>query len=100
MIHLNAIKRGRAGRSHQPQSKLEAACHSVENGFPVAVAACNEAGKPSLVIATYVLWFLWNLVEGRCVITSGSWTQLESQLLSGLREFSGRLLVQFQEFSI
>jgi hypothetical protein len=39
---------------------------AIENGFPVAVASCNGWGKTSVVLATAILWFLWNFPKGRC----------------------------------
>jgi len=61
---------------------------AIENKFPVALATCNGAGKTSIILGSAVLWFLWHFPRGRCVITSGSWTQLTEQLFMGLREFS------------
>lgn len=63
---------------------------AIENGFPVALATCNGYGKTSVVLATAILWFLWNWPKGRCPVTSGSWLQLKEQLFAGLRAFSNR----------
>jgi phage terminase large subunit len=44
-----------------------------------------------VILPAAILWFLFNNPRGRCVVTSGSWTQLENQLFSGLRRYSGEL---------
>jgi hypothetical protein len=42
--------------------------------------------------------FLWHFPCGRCVITSGSWTQLTEQLFMDLREFSTKPLFRGWSF--
>ena len=71
---------------------------AIENKFPVALATCNGAGKTSIILGSAVLWFLWHFPRGRCVITSGSWTQLTEQLFMGLREFSTKPLFRGWSF--
>jgi hypothetical protein len=71
---------------------------AIENKFPVALATCNGAGKTSIILGSAVLWFLWHFPRGRCVITSGSWTQLTEQLFMGLREFSAKSLFRGWSF--
>src|SRR3981081_2123523 len=65
---------------------------AIENGFPVALATCNGWGKTSVILATAILWFLWNFPKGRCPVASGSWIQLKEQLFAGLRVFSNRAI--------
>jgi phage terminase large subunit len=62
---------------------------AIELGKPVALATANGAGKSTIILPAAILWFLFNNPRGRCVVTSGSWTQLENQLFSGLRQYSG-----------
>jgi hypothetical protein len=71
---------------------------AIEAGFPIALATCNGGGKSTVILPAAILWFLWNFPRGRCVVTSGSWTQLESQLFCGLREYSWRTLFRGYEF--
>jgi hypothetical protein len=71
---------------------------AIQERFPVALATCNGGGKSTVILPAAILWFLWNFPRGRCVVTSGSWTQLESQLFCGLREYSGRSLFRGWEF--
>jgi hypothetical protein len=71
---------------------------AIENGFPVALATCNGAGKTSVIISSAILWFLWSFPKGRCVVTSGSWTQLTEQLFESLRGFSQKTLFRGWQF--
>src|SRR5215471_12215114 len=49
-------------------------------GLPVALCAANGSGKTQIVIASFILWFLYSFPKGICPVTSGSWTQLSDQL--------------------
>lgn len=49
-------------------------------GLPVALCAANGSGKTQVVIASFILWFLYSFPRGICPVTSGSWTQLSEQL--------------------
>lgn len=51
---------------------------------PTSLVAANGSGKTQRVIAASVLWFLWRFPAGTCPITSGSWTQIETQLFPAL----------------
>lgn len=49
-------------------------------GLPTALCAANGSGKTQVVIASFILWFLYSFPRGICPVTSGSWTQLSEQL--------------------
>jgi phage terminase large subunit len=51
---------------------------------PTALCANNESGKTTRVAALAVLWFFLRYPRGKCVMTSGSWTQIETQLFPAL----------------
>src|SRR4051812_34266229 len=67
-------------------------------GFNTAIATANASGKSSLLIPSFVLWFLYNWPRSRCPITSGSWTQLLAQAFGGLRAFQGHPAFQRWQF--
>lgn len=54
---------------------------------PVALAAANESGKTTFVVAPLVLWFLWAFPEGKVVITSGAFRQVSHQLWPAMQKF-------------
>jgi phage terminase large subunit len=66
---------------------------AVGQRIPTALAAANESGKTSCVAVSLVLWFLWRYGDagGKIVITSGSWLQLETQLMPAIRRQSSIL---------
>ncbi len=49
-----------------------------------AMVAANEAGKTTRIAAPLVAWFFLCFPKGKCVVTSGSWTQLETQLFPSI----------------
>jgi len=49
-----------------------------------ALCASNESGKTTRVAAMLVLWFFLAFPKGKCVMTSGSWMQVESQLFPAI----------------
>ena len=49
-----------------------------------ALLAANESGKTTRVAANLVLWFFLAFPKGKCVMTSGSWLQIESQLFPAI----------------
>jgi hypothetical protein len=53
---------------------------AVGKGFPSALCAVNGSGKSSTVISALLIWFLSEYPAGRCIITSGSWSQLKARL--------------------
>jgi len=58
--------------------------------YAVSLRAANESGKTTTVIAASLLWFLdmFGRAGGRVVVTSGSWRQVESQLIPAIRRFA------------
>lgn len=54
---------------------------------PTSFVAANGAGKTQRVIAPAILWFLWRFPQGTCPVTSGSWTQIETQLFPALQAY-------------
>jgi len=62
---------------------------ALEAGYPTAALVCNSGGKSSIIIATAVLWFLWNWPNGRATVISGSWHQVETQLWPAINSYSG-----------
>lgn len=53
-------------------------------GPPTAIAAANGSGKTTALIGPAVAWFLNRYPRGKCVITSGSFNQLQNQLWPAL----------------
>jgi hypothetical protein len=66
---------------------------AIQAGYPVAALVCNSGGKSSILIATAVLWFLYNWPGGRCTVISGSWHQVETQLWPAINSY--RVLPHF-----
>ena len=48
----------------------------IEAGHPIALTACNGAGKTSAVLVAATLWCLFNWPRARIIVTSASWSQL------------------------
>jgi hypothetical protein len=71
---------------------------SVGKRFPTCVCAPNGSGKSSVTLTVAILWFLKEHPKGRCVVTSGSWSQLKSQVFDSLRRFSGLDIFRGWEF--
>jgi hypothetical protein len=71
---------------------------SVGKRFPTCVCAPNGSGKSSVTLTVAILWFLKEHPKGRCVVTSGSWSQLKSQVFDSLRRFSGLDIFHGWEF--
>lgn len=67
-------------------------------GWPCVVCAPNGSGKSSVTLTAAILWFLAEFPRGRAVVTSGSWSQLKSQLFDSLRRFSNHPLFRGFEF--
>lgn len=59
-------------------------------GPPVVVAAANGSGKTAKLVAPLVMWFLSRFPQGQCVITSGSFRQVEKQLWPAMRVYKRR----------
>lgn len=47
--------------------------------------AGNAAGKDSFFIAPTAVWFIWTNIRSKCIITSASFNQLQSQTESNIR---------------
>jgi hypothetical protein len=62
---------------------------AIQAGYPTAALVCNAGGKSSVLIATAVLWFLYNWPGGRCTVISGSWHQVETQLWPAINAYQG-----------
>jgi hypothetical protein len=51
----------------------------------VALRTCNESGKTRKVIAGAILWHMETFQRSTTVVTSGSWLQIEGQLIPSLK---------------
>lgn len=59
-------------------------------GSRVTLRCCNEAGKTTRILCGRILWHLAMWPKGMAVVTSGSWRQIQNQLMPALRGY-GRL---------
>jgi hypothetical protein len=64
---------------------------AVGRGLPTALLAANGSGKTRRVIAPLLLWLLYSFPRAVGKMTSGSWQQIQEQLLPALDEFRPRL---------
>lgn len=55
-------------------------------GWPTSLLTCNGAGKTAIIAAWAVSWFFYRYPRGKLVATSGSWTQLSTQLWPSLSQ--------------
>ncbi len=55
-----------------------------------ALVAANGSGKTACVNVVLLLWFLYTHPKGIAMVTSGSWTQLKTQLWPNLKEHAAR----------
>ncbi len=67
------------------------AMEAVGQGLPTALLAANASGKTKRVIAPLLLWLLFSFPKAVGKMTSGSWQQIQEQLLPALNEFKPRL---------
>ena len=58
------------------------------SGFNTALVTSNGAGKTSVLIPSFVLWFLHTFPTGQCVITSGTALQLEHQIFGAIQRYA------------
>jgi phage terminase large subunit len=61
---------------------------AMASGFNTALVTSNGAGKTSVLIPSFVLWFLHNFPTGRIVITSGTALQLEHQIFGAIQRYA------------
>ncbi len=59
-------------------------------GRRTALVAANGSGKTARVNVVLLLWFLYTYPQGVAMVTSGSWTQLETQLWPNLQQYAAR----------
>ena len=71
---------------------------AVAAGYPTALCAPNGSGKSSRVVTYLILWFLHEYPKGRVIVTSGSWSQLENQIFTSLKNFAAHPFFQGWEF--
>jgi hypothetical protein len=71
---------------------------AVGKRYPTALCAVNGSGKSSTVISALLIWFMSEYPAGRCVITSGSWSQLKAQVFDSARRFSELPICRGWEF--
>jgi hypothetical protein len=64
---------------------------AVAQGIPTALLAANASGKTKRVIAPLLLWLLFSFPKAVGKMTSGSWQQIQEQLLPTFAEFKPRL---------
>lgn len=55
-----------------------------------AIVAANGSGKTAAIVAPTVLWWLFNFPQGRIVITSGSWRQIQDQMWPAIRAYQSK----------
>jgi phage terminase large subunit len=67
------------------------AMEAVAQGLPTALLAANASGKTKRVIAPLLLWLLFSFPKAVGKMTSGSWQQIQEQLLPTFAEFKPRL---------
>src|SRR5260370_5664264 len=67
------------------------AMEAVGQGLPTALLAANASGKTKRFIGTLLLWLLFSFPKAGGKMTSGSWQQIQGQLLPALNEFRPRL---------
>jgi hypothetical protein len=68
-------------------------CESMESVAmeqPTSVVAANGSGKTARLVAPLILWFLHEYPQGQCVFTSGSWMQIEKQLMPAIKVFRSK----------
>lgn len=69
--------------------KQQNALHAlIPKGARVTFKSCNESGKTSRIITAAVLWHLTVYPKGTVKSTSGSWEQIETQLVPKLKGYS------------
>ncbi len=61
-------------------------------GARVSFASCNEGGKTAIVETAAILWHMAMFPNGIVDATSGSYRQLEDQLMPSLRSFKEKFL--------
>lgn len=75
--------------------KQAAVCDAfLKNGARVSTVCCNEAGKTTKIMATVILWHIFNFTRagenGGVTATSGSWAQITNQLMPALHSHRAR----------
>tara|TARA_R110000796_G_scaffold167313_3_gene284198 strand:- start:3265 stop:4683 length:1419 start_codon:yes stop_codon:yes gene_type:complete len=55
---------------------------------PVSVAAANESGKTTFLVAPAVLYILYRFPQAQVIITSGAFRQVSHQLWPAMKKFS------------
>lgn len=55
-------------------------------GLQTSLLTCNGAGKTAIIASWAVAWFFYRFPKGKLVATSGSWTQLSTQLWPSLSQ--------------
>lgn len=61
--------------------------HSKAKPLRLLVRAANGSGKDALVIALFAIFFIWTNIRSKCIITSGSWLQLDTQTEANIVSF-------------
>lgn len=61
---------------------------AVGQGMPTSMLASNGAGKTSRVLPALIYWFLNRYPKGWIPLTSGSWRQIQTQLMPALRLYA------------
>lgn len=94
----------RLGWTDSYQWQLTAADAVAKENTRVAVRTCNESGKTTRFLAGLFLWHMETFQRSLTVATSGSWTQLDGQMLPALRAAAdkrhrelGRVIFEFQK---
>lgn len=67
--------------------QAEAVLGAVSFRRRLALVAANGSGKTAAVNVVLLLWFLYTYPKGIAAVTSGSWNQLETQLMPNLQMY-------------
>lgn len=70
---------------------LAASDYSKENPLKFILCACNGSGKDAYVIAPFAVFHALTKIRSRCIITSSSFNQLQSQTEAYIRALAGRI---------
>ena len=59
--------------------------YTKDDPLRLLLRTCNGSGKDSIVISLTTVWFIWTNIRSKCIITSASWNQLQSQTEAYIR---------------
>lgn len=59
--------------------------YTKDDPLRLLLCTCNGSGKDSVIISNTAVWFIWTNIRSKCIITSASWNQLQSQTEAYIR---------------